>query len=122
MVTRKVGASTAAGNTVVCKLTPETPLCTLALAKLFERAVGLPGVFNVIPSGLETTPEVGEQGGEAPELYRFHCGREVSEYQVCEDNQEDQSGAWRQCAIYCVCLCQPRGRCKMYFPSSAYEK
>ncbi|KAE8377287.1 Aldehyde/histidinol dehydrogenase [Aspergillus bertholletiae] len=61
MVTRKVGAAIAAGNTVICKPAPETPLCALALAKLFERAGGPPGVFNVIPCSLESTPEVGEQ-------------------------------------------------------------
>ncbi|CAI4215888.1 unnamed protein product [Parascedosporium putredinis] len=43
MVTRKVGAAIAAGNTVVCKPAPETPLCAIAIAKLFERAGGPPG-------------------------------------------------------------------------------
>ncbi|KAJ5774835.1 hypothetical protein N7457_009731 [Penicillium paradoxum] len=61
MVTRKVGAAIAAGNTVVCKPAPETPLCALALAKLFERAGGPPGVLNIIPAGPDTTPEVGEE-------------------------------------------------------------
>lgn len=61
MVTRKVGAAIAAGNTVVCKPASETPLCALALARLFERAGGPPGVFNVVPTGPETTPEVGEE-------------------------------------------------------------
>lgn len=60
MVTRKVGAAIAAGNTVVCKPAPETPLCAIALAKLFERAGGPPGVFNVITSGIENTPAVGQ--------------------------------------------------------------
>ncbi|KAL6837339.1 Aldehyde/histidinol dehydrogenase [Trichoderma camerunense] len=59
MITRKVGAAIAAGNTVVCKPAPETPLCAIALAKLFERAGGPPGVFNVVTSGYETTPRVG---------------------------------------------------------------
>lgn len=61
MVTRKVGAAIAAGNTVVCKPAPETPLCATALAKLFERAGGKPGVFNVVTCSSETTPEVGEE-------------------------------------------------------------
>jgi succinate-semialdehyde dehydrogenase/glutarate-semialdehyde dehydrogenase len=61
MVTRKVGAAIAAGNTVVCKPAPETPLCATALAKLFERAGGPPGVFNVITCGPQTTPAVGEE-------------------------------------------------------------
>ncbi|KAK4939977.1 succinate semialdehyde dehydrogenase NADP+ linked [Elasticomyces elasticus] len=61
MVTRKVGAAVAAGNTVVCKPAPETPLCAIALAKLFERAGGPPGVFNVVTSGAENTPSVGKE-------------------------------------------------------------
>ncbi|KAJ5601456.1 hypothetical protein N7510_010990 [Penicillium lagena] len=61
MVTRKVGAAIAAGNTVVCKPAPETPLCALALAKLFERAGGPAGVFNVVPCSPENTPGIGEE-------------------------------------------------------------
>lgn len=61
MVTRKVGAAIAAGNTVVCKPAPETPLCATALAKLFERAGGPPGVFNVVTSSPESTPGVGAE-------------------------------------------------------------
>lgn len=51
----------AAGNSVVCKPAPETPLCALALAKLFERAGGPPGVLNVIPCSTENTAAVGEE-------------------------------------------------------------
>ena len=61
MVTRKVGAAIAAGNTVVCKPAPETPLCAIALAKLFERAGGPAGVFNVITVSSESTPAAGEE-------------------------------------------------------------
>lgn len=61
MVTRKVGAAIAAGNTVVCKPAGETPLCAIALAKLFERAGGPPGVFNIVTSGPQNTPEVGKE-------------------------------------------------------------
>ncbi|KAH8812436.1 Aldehyde/histidinol dehydrogenase [Xylogone sp. PMI_703] len=61
MVTRKVGAAIAAGNTVVCKPAPETPLCAIALAKLFERAGGPPGVFNVVTTSRELTPGVGDE-------------------------------------------------------------
>ncbi|OQV03812.1 hypothetical protein CLAIMM_08806 [Cladophialophora immunda] len=61
MVTRKVGAAIAAGNTVVCKPAPETPLCAIALAKLFERAGGPPGVFNIVTAGVENTPAIGEE-------------------------------------------------------------
>jgi succinate-semialdehyde dehydrogenase/glutarate-semialdehyde dehydrogenase len=62
MITRKVGAAISTGNTVVCKPAPETPLCAIALAKLFERATGYPpGVFNVVTSSLANTPAIGEE-------------------------------------------------------------
>ncbi|KAJ6445157.1 MFS general substrate transporter [Purpureocillium lavendulum] len=61
MITRKAGAAIAAGNSVVCKPAPETPLCALALAKLFERAGGPSGVFNVVTCGAESTIAVGEE-------------------------------------------------------------
>lgn len=61
MVTRKVGAAIAAGNTVVLKPAPETPLCAIALAKLFERAGGPPGVLNIITSSVNKSPQVGEE-------------------------------------------------------------
>lgn len=68
MVTRKVGAAIAAGNTVVCKPAPETPLCAIALAKLFERAGGPPGVLNIVTSGFENTPAVGKQLSSHPAI------------------------------------------------------
>ncbi|OCT51761.1 putative succinate-semialdehyde dehydrogenase [Cladophialophora carrionii] len=61
VVTRKVGAAIAAGNTVVCKPAPETPLCAIAVAKLFERAGGPPGVFNIITSGPSNAQEIGAE-------------------------------------------------------------
>ena len=61
MVTRKAGAAIAAGNTVVCKPAPETPLSAIALAKLFERAGGPAGVFNIITTSPELTPAVGDE-------------------------------------------------------------
>lgn len=61
MVTRKVGAAIAAGNTVVLKPAPETPLCATALAKLFERAGGPPGVLNIVTSSVENSPKIGEE-------------------------------------------------------------
>ena len=61
MVTRKVGAAIAAGNTVVCKPAPETPLCAIALGKLFERAGYPAGVFNVLPCGAKGTPALGAE-------------------------------------------------------------
>ena len=61
MVTRKVGAAIAAGNSAVCKPAPETPLSAIALAKLFERAGGPPGVFNIVTASFEQTPAVGDE-------------------------------------------------------------
>lgn len=61
MVTRKVGAAIAAGNTVVCKPAPETPLCAIALAKLFERAGFPPGVLNIVTSSAANAPGIGEE-------------------------------------------------------------
>ena len=61
MITRKAGAAIAAGNTAVCKPAPETPLCATALAKLFERAGGPPGVFNVVTCSPQSTPAVGQE-------------------------------------------------------------
>ena len=48
MIARKCAAALAAGCTVVCKPSPETPLTALAMAELAHRA-GIPsGVFNVV--------------------------------------------------------------------------
>lgn len=66
MVTRKVGAAIAAGNTVVCKPAPETPLCAIAVAKLFERAGGPPGVLNIVTSSAEKSKLVGEEMTQNP--------------------------------------------------------
>ncbi|KAI9713958.1 MAG: hypothetical protein M1820_000688 [Bogoriella megaspora] len=66
MVTRKVGAAIAAGNTVVLKPAPETPLCAIALGKLFERAGFPPGVLNIVTCSAETTPECGAEMCENP--------------------------------------------------------
>lgn len=48
MLTRKASAALAAGCTVVCHPSAETPLSALALAELAERAGMPPGVFNVV--------------------------------------------------------------------------
>ncbi|KAJ9612305.1 hypothetical protein H2200_003902 [Cladophialophora chaetospira] len=66
MVTRKVGAAIAAGNTVVCKPAPETPLCAIAVAKLFEKAGGPPGVLNIVTSSIEKSKLVGEEMTQNP--------------------------------------------------------
>ncbi|KAF9889852.1 hypothetical protein FE257_006942 [Aspergillus nanangensis] len=60
MILRKAGAALAAGCTMVVKPSPETPLTTLALAELAQRA-GLPaGVLNVLTTDLESTPALSE--------------------------------------------------------------
>ncbi|MBW7920856.1 MAG: NAD-dependent succinate-semialdehyde dehydrogenase [Rubellimicrobium sp.] len=57
MLTRKAGAALAAGCTVVCHPSAETPFSALALAELAERA-GLPaGVFNVVTGKAATVVE-----------------------------------------------------------------
>lgn len=48
MLTRKAAAAIAAGCTVVCHPSAETPLSALALAELADRAGFPPGVFNVV--------------------------------------------------------------------------
>lgn len=48
MLTRKASAAMAAGCTVVCHPSAETPFSALALAELAERAGIPPGVFNVV--------------------------------------------------------------------------
>lgn len=48
MLTRKAAAALAAGCTVVCHPSAETPFSALALAELAERAGVPPGVFNVV--------------------------------------------------------------------------
>ena len=56
LLANKIGPAIVAGNTVVAKPAPTTPLTTLRVAELMEEA-GLPaGVLNVICGG----PEVGE--------------------------------------------------------------
>ncbi len=49
------------GNTVVLKPAPETPLCAIAVAKLFERAGGPPGVLNIITSSTDNSKAIGEE-------------------------------------------------------------
>ena len=56
-----MGAAIAAGNTVVLKPAPETPLCAIAVAKLFERAGGPPGVLNIVTSSTDKSPRIGEE-------------------------------------------------------------
>ena len=60
MITRKIGAALAAGNTVVAKSPGETPFTSGALAVLAERAGIPPGVVNFV-SALDNTAEVGRE-------------------------------------------------------------
>ncbi|KAH6972329.1 succinate-semialdehyde dehydrogenase NADP+ [Ilyonectria sp. MPI-CAGE-AT-0026] len=70
MITRKVGASVAAGCSVVVKPAAETPYSALALAELGERA-GLPaGVFNVVTTD-ENIAEVGKVLCEHPTVKKL---------------------------------------------------
>jgi aspartate-semialdehyde dehydrogenase len=65
MLTRKAAAALAAGCTVVCHPSAETPFSALALAELAERA-GLPaGVFNVVTGD---APEVVEPWTRDPRV------------------------------------------------------
>ncbi len=69
MITRKAGPALAAGCTVVCKPSKETPFSALALAVLAEEA-GVPaGVFNVIPSSY--SKEIGQEICENPAVRKL---------------------------------------------------
>ncbi|KAL7912452.1 Aldehyde/histidinol dehydrogenase [Trichoderma velutinum] len=61
MILRKVGAAIAAGCTVVLKPAPETPMCAIAIAKLFER-VGYPaGTLNIVTGDAASSPSIGSE-------------------------------------------------------------
>lgn len=60
MILRKAGAAFAAGCTMVVKPSPETPLTCLTLAHLATKAGFAPGVFNVLTTSLENTPNLSE--------------------------------------------------------------
>ncbi|KAL6812640.1 Aldehyde/histidinol dehydrogenase [Trichoderma camerunense] len=61
MILRKVGAAIAAGCTVVLKPAPETPMCAIAIAKLFER-VGYPaGTLNIVTGDAASSPSIGNE-------------------------------------------------------------
>lgn len=62
MILRKVGAAIAAGCTVVLKPAPETPMCAIAIAKLFERVPGFPaGTLNIVTADSATSAQIGEE-------------------------------------------------------------
>lgn len=54
MITRKMGPALAAGCTIVAKAPAETPLTSLALAELANRAGIPPGVINIITANTGT--------------------------------------------------------------------
>lgn len=60
MVLRKAGAALAAGCTMVVKPSPETPISSLVLAHLAQKAGFPPGAFNVLTTDLENTPSLSE--------------------------------------------------------------
>eukprot|EP00752_Nemacystus_decipiens_P016504 g14753.t1 len=59
MFTRKAAPALMAGCTVVLKPAEDTPLTSLALAWLWEKAGGPKGVMNVVPTPRELVQEVG---------------------------------------------------------------
>jgi succinate-semialdehyde dehydrogenase/glutarate-semialdehyde dehydrogenase len=61
MILRKVGAAIAAGNTVVLKPAPETPMCAIAIAKLFERSGYPAGTLNIVTGDAATSAQIGEE-------------------------------------------------------------
>ncbi|CAD7090415.1 unnamed protein product [Hermetia illucens] len=68
MITRKAGAALAAGCTVVIKPAEDTPLTALALGKLAQEA-GIPnGVINIVTSGREHAPAIGELFCKSPDV------------------------------------------------------
>ncbi len=60
----KVAPALVAGNTVVLKPSPFTPLCTLRIGQLFQKAFP-PGVFNVITGGDDLGPMMTSHPGFA---------------------------------------------------------
>jgi len=60
MILRKAGAALAAGCTMIVKPSPETPFSVLALAHLAEQAGFAKGVFSVLTTSLDNTPQLSE--------------------------------------------------------------
>lgn len=70
MVTRKLAAALAAGNTVVLKAPSETPFSALAMAEILRQA-GVPdGVFNVVLTE-KNTPAIGKELCENPTVHKL---------------------------------------------------
>ena len=71
MITRKVGPALAAGCSVVCKPSEDTPLTALALAELGTRA-GVPGgLFNVLVGSREDASTLGDALATHPEIRKL---------------------------------------------------
>lgn len=60
MILRKAAAALAAGCTMVVKPSPETPIATLAVAHLAQRAGFPAGVLNILTTDLANTPPLSE--------------------------------------------------------------
>ncbi|BGP17661.1 hypothetical protein JCM10213v2_005698 [Rhodosporidiobolus nylandii] len=70
MVTRKLGAALAAGNTVVLKAPAETPYSVLAIAEIARQA-GVPdGVINIVVTSKHTV-DVGKELCENPTIHKL---------------------------------------------------
>ncbi|KAJ1675596.1 hypothetical protein EV182_000960 [Spiromyces aspiralis] len=70
MITRKVSAALAAGNTVVVKPASETPYSALALCELARRAGIPPGVLNVVTSHTYTS-DIGSELSTNPTVAKI---------------------------------------------------
>jgi len=68
MPARKVAASLGAGCTAVVKPAEDTPLVSLALAKLGHEAGLPPGVLNVVPCSRASVKEVGAAIADHPKI------------------------------------------------------
>lgn len=60
MALRKAAAAFAAGCTMIIKPSPETPITTLVIAHLAQKAGFPPGVLNVLTTDLDNTPALSE--------------------------------------------------------------
>lgn len=61
MILRKVGAAISAGNAVVLKPAPETPMCAIAIAKLFEQVDYPEGTLNIVSGDAAASVEIGDE-------------------------------------------------------------
>lgn len=66
MGARKAAPAFAVGCTAILKPDAQTPLSSLALAYLAEQAGFPPGVFNVVLTSVESTPNCGKKFCESP--------------------------------------------------------